>query len=381
MTMTRRNFVKAGIGSMALALTDAEAHNAGGNAAFTVVGVDGSPLKEAMLDLYLSSRADVYQYSDNIIDPNYLDYIGQFVDAHSSKAVLVKSVNDIVAAKRAGKVAIVVGCQMCSPLEPEWQMLDQDTPSPTYIPSPNDWIANPPVTDLGVSYEKGLRMANLAYNTSNFFGGGGLDPSTPISRAGRYLVGAMQEIGILVDCSHSSEQTALDILAMAKRPVVASHSNVNGLNDNPRNISDRVIDGIARTGGLIGVNAWTVLLTWSRKDHLHIDADKGPFPPVASLSDYVDVMDYIRRRVGVDHIAMGTDWGAGGAMLPLPSKCFSFPPDMRYNEVNGLTYVRNFESVADLPNLRAELARRHYSASDIAKIMGGNWMRVFQQAW
>ncbi len=65
----------------------------------------------------------------------------------------------------------------------------------------------------------------------------------------------MQEMGILVDCSHSSERTSLDIINIATKPVVCSHSNADALDDNPRNISDRVIKGIADTGGLIGVNA------------------------------------------------------------------------------------------------------------------------------
>src|SRR6185503_9128029 len=114
-------------------------------------------------------------------------------------------------------------------------------------------------------------IANLAYNLSNFFGGGCLDPTTPLSKAGRFLVGEMQEKGILVDCSHSSERTGLDIVKMATRPVVCSHSNPAALVDNPRNISDRLIEGTARTGGLIGVNPLNTLLVWQRKDAHHAD--------------------------------------------------------------------------------------------------------------
>jgi microsomal dipeptidase-like Zn-dependent dipeptidase len=113
-----------------------------------------------------------------------------------------------------------------------------------------------------------------------FFGGGCLDPTTPLSRAGRFIVGQMREIGILVDCSHSSEQTTLDIISMATRPVVCSHSNAVALNDNPRNLSNRVIRGIADTGGLIGVNPLNAFLVWSRKDGASSSrADTGPFPP------------------------------------------------------------------------------------------------------
>jgi membrane dipeptidase len=115
----------------------------------------------------------------------------------------------------------------------------------------------------------------------------------------------MQEIGILVDCTHSSEQTTLDIIKRATRPVVFSHSNVLALNNNIRNISDDQIKGIADTGGLIGVNPVNAYLKWSTKDAPH--AVTGPFPSLATISQYVDVMDYIRGLVGIDYIGLGTD--------------------------------------------------------------------------
>ena len=85
-----------------------------------------------------------------------------------------------------------------------------------------------------------------------------LDPKAPLTTQGRYLIGTMQDMGILVDCcGHTSEQTALDIIAMARRPVVITHGNILGLNDNPRNSSDRVIEGVAKTGGLMGATSLT----------------------------------------------------------------------------------------------------------------------------
>jgi len=386
--MTRRNFFEAGLGGAALSVAQggsrAESppirHEAGGADLRTVVvGVDGSALTGAYLDEYLSSGANVWQYSDNIIDFDDFQKIQNFVDSQSSKITLAKSYNDILAAKRAGKVAMVVGIQECTQLEPEWF----GNPNHNPADNPNDWSPNPPTTQLSAYYDKGLRIANLAYNLSNFFGGGCLDPMTPLNRAGRSIIGQMQEIGILVDCSHSSEPTTLDIISMATRPVVCSHSNADALNDNPRNLSNRVIRGIADTGGLIGVNPLNAFLVWSRQDGASSSrADNGPFPPVASISKYVDVMDYIRRLVGIDYIGIGTDFTNGPPFLtPPPSQSFLYPPEMTYNQPNGLQYVKNFSRVGDLPILRAELVRHGYSSSDIAKILGGNWMRVFREAW
>jgi membrane dipeptidase len=379
--MKRRSFIKAGIGGVsALAVTQKMSRSQSDNnlpsaKGITVIGVDGADLTVPYLDDYLRVGATVWQYSGNTIDFDRFDRIQSFVNANASKITLAKTYNDIITAKRAGMVALVVGVQDLYPLEPVWQA-DRD-------PAPNNWEVNPPITQLSNYYDRGLRIANLAYNLSNFFGGGDLDPTTPLSRAGRYIVGQMQEMGILVDCSHSSKQTSLDIVRMATRPVVCSHSNPVGIDDNPRNISDELIKGIANTGGLIGVSPVNAFLLWSRADAPN--ADNGPFPPLASISQYVDAMEYVRRLVGIDYIGIGSDFTIGNPpnpdIPPVPSKSFEYPPEMIYYEPAGIQYVENFNQVSDLPVLVGELRRRGYSPVDRAKILGGNWMRVFGQAW
>jgi membrane dipeptidase len=275
MAMKRRDFIEAGIGGVA-ALTVAQGAsraqstpaNLSSTSGIIVVGVEGSDLTPQYLDDYRRAGATVWQYSGNTMTFDRFDKIDAFVAANSSRVILAKSYNDVLAAKQAGKVAIVAGAQDLYPLEPEWEA-NLDNP-------PNNWDGNPPKTQLSAYYDRGLRIANLAYNFSNFFGGGCLDPTTPLSVGGRYVVGQMQDMGILVDCSHSSEQTSLDIVKMATRPVVISHSNPAALDDNPRNVSDRVIEGVAKTGGLIGMNALNAFILWSRADApMRIP---GPFP-------------------------------------------------------------------------------------------------------
>jgi membrane dipeptidase len=382
--MKRRDFIKAGIGGVAALTVAQRVLRAQSISAvlpsatgIIVVGVDGSDLTSQYLKNYLRAGATVWQYSGNTMTFHRFDEIDSFVAANSSEVILAKSYNDILAAKQAGKVAIVAGAQDLYPLELTWNN-EKDLSQP-----PNNWYVNPPQTQLSLYYERGLRIANLAYQFSNFFGGGGLDPATPLSKAGRFIVGQMQEIGILVDCSHSGERTSLDIVKMATRPVVCSHSNPSALNDNPRNVSDSLIEGIAKTGGLIGLNATNCFILWSRADAPY--ADTGPFPPLASISQYVDMIDYIVRLVGIDYVGIGPDWTIGDppdhTPPPDPAKSFYFPPEFQYNQPDGLQYVAHFDTVSDLPVLTAELIRHGYSSTDIAKIMGGNWMRVFRQAW
>ena len=153
-----------------------------------------------------------------------------------------KSTKDILANKQAGKVSMVVGWQDSFALEEE---------------NGNEWrFARPPQTKLREYYELGLRTANLTYQLSNQFGGGMLDPEARLTTQGKYIVGKMQDLGILVDvCGHNGEQTNLDIIAMARRPVAITHGCCKALNDNPRNSSDRVIEAMAKTGGLMAVAA------------------------------------------------------------------------------------------------------------------------------
>ena len=245
----------------------------------------------------------------------------------------------------------------------------------------NDWrSSNPPKTKLREYYELGLRTANLTYQLSNQFGGGMLDPTVPLTVEGRLIVAQMQKLGIVVDVSgHTGVQTALDVIAMAERPVVITHGNVRALNkDNPRTSPDAVIEGVARTGGLMGVAALSQFMMWGGKDAAK--AETGPFPAQASLSRYVDEFDYLKKLVGVDHIGLGTDFVTPGSGGGDPAKDFEYPPEMM-SKADEIEFVDGFGSVSGLNNLRAEMQRRGYTAEEIAKILGGNWMRVFGQAW
>jgi membrane dipeptidase len=375
--MQRRAFLKAGVAGTALSLAQGAARaedspaNAAASAAgedqgqnLVVISVDGSTLSSEMVDKYKRNGADVWLFDG----PRTLPRVSrafEFLDRESSRITLCRSHKEILAAKRDRKVAMVFGWQDSEALEEEYG---------------NDWRNHkPPLTNLRAWYELGLRVAGLQYNMANQFGGGCLDPTVPLTIQGKYLVAQMQELGILVDCGgHIGEQTSLGILDIARRPVVCTHSNVLALNDNPRNTSDRVIEGIAKSGGVFGVTAMDGFLTWSRKDAPK--AMTGPFPPRAGVPRYVDEFDYLKRLVGVDHIGLGPDWV--NDLEPLdPSNSIQFPPEMTYVQPVTMKLVQGFESVDGLGSVRAEMEKRSYTAEEIAKIFGGNWMRVYRESW
>jgi membrane dipeptidase len=317
-----------------------------------------------MVDKYKRNRADVWLLDGPHTIPKFSRAL-EFLDTEPSRITLCRSHKEILAAKRAGKVAMVFGWQDSIALEEEYG---------------NDWRDHkPPLTNLRAWYELGLRVAGLQYNMANQFGGGCLDPTVALTIQGKYLVAQMQELGILVDCGgHIGEQTSLDIIAMARRPVVCTHSNVLALNDNPRCTSDRVIEGIAKTGGVFGVTAMDCFMTWSRKDAPK--AMTGPFPPRAGVARYVDEIDYLKRLVGVDHIGLGPDFI--NDIEPIdPSNSIEFPPEMTYVQTPTLKLIEGFENVDGLGNVRDELVHRSYTPEEIAKIFGGNWTRVYREAW
>jgi membrane dipeptidase len=374
--MQRRDILKGGLAGMALTLAQrssqaqvlpradvkgADSKDTETDLSVVVIGGDGSVPAKSMVDKYLASHADVWHYL-----PNRAEFSQdlEFLDS-DPRIKLAKSTKYILANKAAGKVSMVIGWQDSFALEEE---------------NGNDWrFTRPPQTKLREYYELGLRTANLCYQLSNQFGGGLLDPEARLTTQGRYIVGKMQDLGILVDCcGHNGEQTNLDIIAMARRPVAITHGCCKGLNDNPRNSSDRVIDGVARTGGLMGVAALDAFLTWSSKDAPRVDT--GPFPPRANVARYVDEFDYLKRLVGIDHIGFGTDFTSDIEAAD-PTKLFEMPPEMMYKQSPSIKYVEGFESVSDIGNVRAEMERRGYTAEEIAKVFGGNWMRVFREAW
>lgn len=182
-------------------------------------------------------------------------------------------------------------------------------------------------------YDAGMRMAGFVHFFDNEVAGSmhGVDREglTPM---GREVLAEMQELGIIVDLAHASPATIDDVLAEVEVPVVYSHGGVRATCDNNRNLSDEQIRGIADTGGVIGIGYWE-------------DAVCGLTPEAV-----VDAIDHVVQVGGIDAAALGSDFDGS---------------------------VETGWDTSELAVITQELMNRGYSEEDIAKIMGGNTIRVF----
>ncbi len=215
-------------------------------------------------------------------------------------------------------------------------------------------------------HDLGIRQMHFAYNRRNEVAGGCYEPDAPLTALGHEVLRACEEAGVIVDCSHLNEPSALAILASAKKPVVFSHSNVRALNGNFRNITDAMATACAATDGVIGV---TGLSNFTPGERAEADA-------------MIEVIDYLNQRVDVRHIGVGLDYVYDVELDELPEGCdpaYWWPLEYGYGE--DFYKSSTFTPPEAAPQLREGLKARGYADVDICGIMGGNFYRVANACW
>lgn len=318
-----------------------------------VNGLDPSELTEDYLALLKAGGVDCWHKSMGDVQ-SFADAYN-FVDQHRDRITVVTSVHEMRQAHQQGKLGLLFGWQDAG-------VLRRDDRGHPVVP-----------TALRGYHQLGLRIVCIVNNVVHVYGGGCLAPEVGITRAGRLLVEELHKLRILLDVGgHTGEQTSLDAIAMSSGiPVICSHSNVLALTDNPRCISDRLIEAIAKTGGVIGLTAFNDFHARTRND-AHI-----PRTPQVGLEKHLDQYDYIRKLVGADHVALGPDfvhgWGERtmNAMWQAPEVYSQMP----------WYYVKGFEDISELPNVTEGLIARGWSTGEICKVLGENWLRVYERVW
>ena len=229
------------------------------------------------------------------------------------------------------------------------------------------------IEEVARYYAMGARYMSLAHNGHNQFSDsntGEFDNTAKhngISELGKQIIEKMNYYGIMVDISHPSKEAIRQTIAHSKAPVIASHSSARALSDHPRNLDDAQLQWVKDSGGVVQTVALAAFLNKEKaaahkkaKDSLlkvdpnaDLAALKATYPPV-NVSDFVDHIDYIKNKIGIDHVGISSDFDGGGG-------------------------IEGWKDASETFNVTLELVKRGYSEEEIAKIWSGNLLRVLDR--
>lgn len=240
-------------------------------------------------------------------------------------------------------------------------------------------------------YGMGVRIVQVTYNLRNRFGDGCLERRDGgLSRFGEALVGKLNDSGILIDLSHSSDQTVMDALAASARPVACTHTSARALSSHARGKPDNVLRAVGEKGGYIGV---LLVPFFILSPHGDPRAQALGLPPGnATLETMIDHVMHVIDVAGSDAVGIGTDWSkpfqdalrvaSDTTGIATRSRTAGFDwvgwrPEDRYSRE---VYTAGFESWDKWPNITAALLGRGLSEDLVSKVIGGNFLRVFGEA-
>jgi membrane dipeptidase len=317
--------------------------------------------------IWVDPETNQGQFAKHTLD--LIDSVYEQAERHPDRMMMAFSVADIERAHRQKKLAALMGIEGGHSIENDIRLL-------------RDF------------YRLGVRYMTLSWSNTNEWADSSGDINDPkiqhhngLTDFGKQVVLEMNRLGMMVDISHVSDKTFWDAIATTKAPLIASHSDARALSNHPRNMTDEMLQAVARNGGVVQANFYSAFVdedyrkaaeaqtkdrnaaiadavakikasgrtpTYMDKDRVEREwTAKIPRPPLKSL---IDNIDHIAKVAGVDHVGLGSD----------------------FDGVSGAT-PEGIDSAADLPKITQALLDRGYSADDIRKILGGNLLRVFRQ--
>jgi microsomal dipeptidase-like Zn-dependent dipeptidase len=260
--------------------------------------------------------------------------IKSFAEDHPDQAALAYTPQDVQRIAGQGKFAVLISVLNAYPLGSDLSQLDA-------------W------------YQRGVRVLGYTHAGNNQWS----DSSRPskalndaphenggLTDLGRKGVARLNQLGVLIDVSQLSTPALKQVLNLTKAPVVATHSGLKAIVDAPRNLSDEELDLIKQNGGVVQVVAFSNYLRKSESG-----ADEGAKAAPATVAQLVDAIAYATRKIGIDHVGIASDFNHGGG-------------------------VQGWENEGQAQNVTFELLRRGYSGPEIAKLWGGNFLRVLGEA-
>ena len=221
---------------------------------------------------------------------------------------------------------------------------------------------------LATFHRLGVRVMQVTYMEANYAGQGCLERiDAGLTGFGIEAVEEMNRLGILIDLSHVGYRTTMEAIEASKKPVAFTHANPKSICNHPRNKPDEALKAVAKKGGIIGATIFPAFLPSGNK---------------STLKDFVDVIDHLVGMVGIDHVGVGTDFTEGqprgwfdwiltGKSKKGPALALNHP----------LVNPEGIQHSGDFSNITAALLARGYADTDVQKIIGLNFMRLFEEIW
>lgn len=275
----------------------------------------------------------------------------QAFDENADLIALATTGEDIERIAASGRTAVVLGFQNTAPIEHDVEL-------------------------IGTFHELGVRIMQLTYNLQNYIGAGYWEENDGglSSRFGRVAVEEMNRVGVLIDLSHCGERTTLDAIEHSSRPVAITHSNAREFVENPgfgpgRLKTTEALKALARRNGVLGVCPNRSLIAKGTK---------------ATLEEFTELVARTVDLIGIDAVGIGTDYCAGHARevrtwwryARWSREKAQIPPYAPHE-----AWQEWFRSPADFGNITEGLRRRGFTEDETAKILGGNWLRLFRESF
>lgn len=274
---------------------------------------------------------------------NIADWNRKFT-AHSDIIMPIKTGDDILKAQESGRVGIILGFQNCSPIEDD-------------------------IRKVETLHHLGARIMQLTYNNQTLLATGCYeDGDSGVTRMGKQVIKEMNRTGMIIDMSHSAEQSTLETIELSERPIAITHANPLRWHKALRNKSDRVLRALGESGGMLGFSMYP----------FHLDGG-----PDCTLDNFCGMIMDTAELMGLDNIGIGSDlcqnWGYD-TLEWMRSGTWTFKPDYGEGSASNADWPRQpdwFGSSSDFGNIISGLKAVGFARGDIEKIMGLNWLNFF----
>ncbi|MFL2812203.1 MAG: membrane dipeptidase [Paracoccaceae bacterium] len=280
------------------------------------------------------------QTIENIINWN------KFVELYPHRLMLARSADDVRSAYKDNKTAIIFGFQNCSPIEENIGLIE-------------------------ILHKLGVRFMQLSYNNQSLLATGCYEENDPgITRFGKQAIKEMNRVGLVIDVSHTSENSSFDAIRYTERPIVISHANPTWWHESKRNKSHALIKEVTSSGGMIGFSIYP--------HHLKDGTN-------CTLESFSTMIAQSAEKYGVDNLGIGSDicqnqpdsvveWMRNG----------TWSKELDYGEgtkdaAGFPTQPEWFDKTSDFPNLLVGLKKAGFNEEEALKIMGLNWLNFYEE--